>query len=919
MRKTILSLMVSLCLFVACNDDGTTVSPENKTGQSEERIEKGSLRGVVRIKFSEELINSVDPVPTRNGIISTGISQLDDVIHQLGITNMKRTFPHGGKYEERQKKAGLHRWYDVIFDENASTTRAISNLETVTGIEIVEPVYKIKRIDSDMKPIPLTQELIRSLEVRNSPTSFTGLNFFNDEHLLYQWHYNNEGSAFVDGFRPGADINLFPAWKIETGKPEVIVAIIDGGIQYNHPDLAANMWINEAEMSGVPGQDDDNNGYKDDIYGYNFVTNKGQINAHDHGTHVAGTVAAVNNNGVGVSGVAGGDGTPGSGIRLMSCQIFDTMASAGTEQSGAAIVYAANNGAVIAQNSWGYEWDGIDQDIQAAHKEAIDYFIKYAGTNGDGVTQVGPMKGGIVIFAAGNANTSGLSMPSAYEKVLSVSSVGPDNSKASYSNYGPWTDISAPGGEKEFGTYGLVLSTTPGDDYGFMEGTSMACPHVSGVAALVVSKYGKEGFTCEELWNRLLNGTNDITRFTPDHAMGIGYINAQKALSDNGRIAPDRVNDLTGEELTFERATLSWSITADSDNGKPERYEVLWGEEELWNIDLSNLPQGTKKSLVRVSESQRVGDKTGITINSLELGKTYYFAVVGVDRDGNVSPSTTIYGTTEENKAPVVEGIPANTSLKRTESRTVTLRVYDPEGYKWTYTLDGGSSAVTASREGNDIHLYFDALAGVPGSFTAVLTVTDEQGISRSENIPYSIQPNNLPVVVKDIEQVIFYNTGISQRINLNDYIKDADDDELTFVIGAENSSIVTFREENGILELISNGFGSTTITITVYDPTNEKVTTSFHVICRNPEQKVDLYPTPVRKDGILNIRMGEDVEGIINVALYNAYGSKVFDEYVKIAPNAPAAINIASLSGGNYKVVVKHINKEYTQTITKL
>lgn len=918
MRKITLSLVMSFALLVACSDDdGTTISQENKTEQSEELIEEGSLRGVVRIKFSEELVNSINPVSTRSGIVATGVSQLDAMMEQLGITEMKRTFSHGGKFEERRRKAGLHRWYDVTFDKNASTTRAITNFETIGGIEIVEPIYKIKRVDGDVKPIQLTQELIRSLQVRNAPTSFTGLDFFSDEYQFLQWHYNNEGAAFEDGFCPGADINLFPAWKIETGKPEVIVAIVDGGIQYDHPDLAPNMWVNTAELNGTPGVDDDGNGKIDDIYGFNFVDEQGQITAHAHGTHVAGTVAATNNNGIGVSGVAGGDGTPGSGARLMSCQIFNNYTSG---NSADAIVYAADNGAVIAQNSWGYEWGGQDQDIQTAHKDAIDYFIKYAGTDVDGETQIGPMKGGIVIFAAGNSDTSGLSMPSAYEKVLSVTAIGPDYKKAIYSNYGTWNDIAAPGGESEMGVYAMILSTTPGDDYGFMVGTSMACPHVSGVAALAVSKYGKTGFTSQQLWDKLLYGSNSINHFTPKYAMGVGYINAHKVLSDEGEIAPDRVYDLQGEELTFEKASLSWSITADSDNGKPERYEVFWSEHELWNIDINNLPEGTKKSYVHVSESEQVGDKTGITINSLELGKTYYFAVVGVDRNGNASPSTTIFGTCEENQAPVVEGIPAEISLKRTESRTVTLRVRDIEGYKWTYSFDGGSSALTATHDGGDnILLHFNALAGNPGSFTAVLTVTDEQGLTRTENIPYSIQSNTLPAVSKEIEDVLFYHTGATKKINLHHYFKDEDNDELTFVVKAENGSIVTFKEENGILELLSNAFGSTIVNIDAYDPASDKASLSFNVVCRNPEQKIDLYPTPVRKDGVLNIRMGEDVEGGINVALYNAYGTKVFDKVVKISAGTPATIDIASLSAGNYKVVVKHINNEYTQTITKL
>ena len=144
---------------------------------------------------------------------------------------------------------------------------------------------------------------------------------FNDPQLFWQWHYiNNADQAVGTETVAGADINVAEAWKLTGGDPRVIVAIVDGGVKYNHPDLAANMLINEAELSGQPGVDDDGNGYVDDIYGYNFAVDTGEISYDStddggHGTHVAGTVAAVNNNGIGVCGVAGGTGN-NDGVRL---------------------------------------------------------------------------------------------------------------------------------------------------------------------------------------------------------------------------------------------------------------------------------------------------------------------------------------------------------------------------------------------------------------------------------------------------------------------------------------------------------------------------------------------------------------------------------------------------------------------------
>ena len=176
---------------------------------------------------------------------------------------------------------------------------------------------------------------------------------WNDPQMSLQWHYQNFGD--IPYSVAGADINLFDAWKVSTGSPDVVVAIIDGGIDTSHEDLSQNLYVNLAELNGEAGKDDDGNGYVDDIYGFNFCTNEGKIYPHNHGTHVAGTVAAVNNNGIGVAGVAGGDGSVQTGVRLMSCQVFDPRSGAGQGDFAKALVYACENGASIAQCSWG--WD----------------------------------------------------------------------------------------------------------------------------------------------------------------------------------------------------------------------------------------------------------------------------------------------------------------------------------------------------------------------------------------------------------------------------------------------------------------------------------------------------------------------------------------------------------------------------------
>lgn len=927
MKKTYFAWWVLLLFFAACQDDNRKDYDYDKTGletNQEQLIGKYTYKGVVRIKLKEDFLESFHPVTTRSGTVSTGLPELDQVARALKVSSMTRTFPYNSKYDVRHRKAGLHLWYNVTFDESTPVTRALENIENIQGVEQVEPVREIVQTGGTSEVITLIESLKKRANGKNKTSDPAVYNdYFNDPLLDLQWHYNNEG--LLEGSRQGADINLFAAWETETGKPDVIVAIVDGGIQYDHPDLAANMWINEAELNGSTGVDDDGNGYADDIYGYNFVTNEGTITPHSHGTHVAGTVGAVNNNGIGVAGVAGGDGTPGSGIRLMSCQIFAMIGGFdyGSPNPAEGIVYAADNGAVISQNSWGYEWQEYDQRLSESDKAAIDYFINYAGTDESGEFQTGPMKGGIVIFASGNDNIQGISMPGAYEKVLTVSAIGANYKKTNYSNYGSWVDICAPGGEKTIAfPYGYVLSTSPGDDYSFMEGTSMACPHVSGVAALVVSKHGGLGFTNKKLWDRLISGTNNIQRFETQYNIGIGYINAQKALAGKNEIAPDRVYDLVVEKSTFEYVELAWSITPDTDNGVPERYDLVYSPSPIYRVNPTKLPDGAKLLRVRVPEGAVAGEKMTARVTGLDEEQNYYFAVAAVDTDGNYSLSTTIRGgTITANKPPVVEGMPDAIVLKRAEKTTINLNIYDPEGYNWTYTFEPGSAALSGERvkKTSSFILTFDAYAETPGSYHATLTIADEQGTTATLKIPYTIKENQKPVVDQEFKDIVLYNAGVEKNFELGQYISDPDGDELTYRVESGNPAVISVSAASGVLRVMPLAYGSARITVTATDEVNEKTSTSFHVVCRNPEQKIDLYPVPVRPDGTLNIRMGEDVKGSITVCLYNNAGSRVFSQEVAIAPEAPARVDISTLSAGNYRVTVKHKIYEYSKNITKL
>ena len=341
-----LFLSVFGLFMMACAREEIIVS---ETSVQDTPIGMQAQKGRLRLKFKSRFAGKAEQaVYTRAG---TG---------DLRIVSLKRLFPFAGKFEERTRKAGLHLWYEVEFDEQTPVTRALALLGDTTEIEIAEPVYIIRNTGGE-GTVP-----VRSAGERNSD----GTAPFNDPELSRQWHYSNTGE--LPNSVAGADINLFAAWQKNQGSREVIVAVIDGGIDYRHEDLSGNVG-NPAELFGEPGVDDDGNGYIDDIYGWNFINGTNQIEADDHGTHVAGTIGAENNNGVGVCGIAGGHGG-NTGVWLLSCQLFGTID--GREVSASfpeMIKYAADAGAVIAQNSWGYE--NITY-LPRADQDAIDYFIQ---------------------------------------------------------------------------------------------------------------------------------------------------------------------------------------------------------------------------------------------------------------------------------------------------------------------------------------------------------------------------------------------------------------------------------------------------------------------------------------------------------------------------------------------------------------
>lgn len=480
------------------------------------------------------------------------------VFAKMGVTSLVPAIPFKPKNEAVARKYGLDQWYIASFDPEKRPQEMASEIAKVQSVCSIQYDRYLEPVRSE-ECVPLTESMMPLTKAGSG-------NMFDDPYADLQWNLVNDGTIALEAMS-GADVNVRDAWNLTAGDPDVVVAVFDDAVNYGHEDLKDAVWRNEKEISGTDGIDDDGNGFIDDLYGFNFVQciqisdaltedklNNGTAvsgikgkgldfyTGMGHGTHVAGIVGATNGNGKGVSSIAGGSGN-GDGVRLMSCQIFqgtgNNAKNATDAQCAMAYIYAADNGACIAQCSYG-QGNVITSDsdyingkagVMGSRLEnlALQYFLDPENSNH------GSLEGNIAVFAAGNHQSAYSSYPGALSYVLSVTAFGYDFQPAGYTNYGPGCKIAAPGGEWKgiLNDYsGMVLSTgvsaktnpypgvitdkgTENKNYTYMQGTSMACPHVSGVIALGLSYAGKIGkrFTRAEFTSLLLTSVNDIDQF----------------------------------------------------------------------------------------------------------------------------------------------------------------------------------------------------------------------------------------------------------------------------------------------------------------------------------------------------------------------------------------------------------------------
>ncbi|MCB9508558.1 MAG: S8 family serine peptidase [Deferribacteres bacterium] len=467
-----------------------------------------------------------------------------------------------------------------VWDLNGQTTeQAIAALKAQPAIEYVEPDY-IVRVGTPVK---------QSQASRVIP---------NDVQFGNLWGLDNNGQ---NGGADDADIDAPEAWAITTGKP-IIVGVIDSGTDWQHEDLAANIWSNPNEIPGN-GIDDDENGYIDDVRGWDFFENDNDpMDGVGHGTHVAGTIAAVGNNKNGAVGV-------NWAARLMILRFLGPDGSGSTSGAISAIEYAVKMKAQLTNNSWG----------GGQSSQALQEAIAAAGAAGQ-----------LFVAAAGNTGSdSDLSpqYPASYDldNILSVANTTRFDLLASSSTYGAKTvDLAAPGS--------TILSTLPGNDYGNLTGTSMASPHVAGVASLMLSI---DPSLSPVVLKNLLMSTVDTLKALSGKVVTGGRLNAFKAISaaDPDTAPPAAIADLQAGDPASNELVLRWTASGDDGTaGSAAAYQIRYSADPIDENNFEHALLAPDPPL-----PQPGGAPEQYVLSGLQHSLLYYVAIRVIDNVGNAS------------------------------------------------------------------------------------------------------------------------------------------------------------------------------------------------------------------------------------------------------------------------------------------
>ena len=623
------------------------------------------------VQLEENVIPYLDPQAMKSGRAFSGIAELEEVGHRYGVTGVDKKFV-GMDFNNAftPQERALTRFFRVHVNKR-SIDAAIAAYEE---LPMVTRAYRVALHQMDATP--------------------------NDPQYTDQWHYYNDYS-----------VNADEAWDMESGDASVVVGILDSGVKYDHGDLGGsnppgpddastngNIWVNDQEIPGN-GVDDDGNGYIDDVIGYDFLVSSFRCKDADcydmdndpmdglgHGTHCSGTVSAINNNGYKVAGVAGGynDGTTGSaanGVKILCCRIGYATANSGVVDMGAAadaMVYTGQLKArgvnVAAINcSWG---SSESADLAAA----VDYLIS---------------QDVLVVVSAGNSGSTSASYLAGRADCMAVGATDINGNPASFSNYGSWVDIAAPGVN--------ILSTVAGtgDQTALYSGTSMSSPHICGVTALLESY--EPDLSRQEKWDLICDPDN-VNPYNETKYVGVGIASAKLCLDAIGTpICTDPPEAGFGGTPTSGDYPLTVNFTDQSTNGP-----TSWD----WNFG-----DGSAHVYTQNASHQYVADGT------------YTVTLIATNDCGSDAETKTDYITvTESNDPPVAAftGTPTSGSIPL----EVTFTDQSTGGAtSWTWNFGDGSPV---SNDQSPVHTYTSV-----GYYTVTLTASNTYGSDDETKIDY--------------------------------------------------------------------------------------------------------------------------------------------------------------------------------------
>ena len=457
-------------------------------------------------------------------------------------------------------------------------------------------------------------------EYRNNPSvEYAELN-----HIISASSIPND-PLYADQWSLGK-IAAQEAWDIYTGSSHTVVAVLDTGVDYNHRDLRDNMWINEAEMIGNEGVDDDGNGYVDDIHGYNFVYNNGDpIDDYGHGTYCSGIIAAKGNNGLDITGICWN-------ARIMALKFMGLFGEGSTSDAVLAIYYAVENGADVISNSWSLPNESM------LLKDAVDYAYS---------------QGVIIVASAGNDGSDLPQYPACYKNVISVAAINPNDQKWTYSNYGNCVDIAAPGVDVlSLSAEGSLFGISNDGYTTALSGTSTACPHIAGACALLLSV--NPLMTYDQIYSVLTRTADPIS---PGICLSNGRVNLSGAMR---AVIPSR-GYISFDSNYYPSPGLVGVLLADWDlrGAGAQEAAVMTSKGDLETVVLTESESvfGIFKGSISTSSGESNRDDGTIQVSSNEVITAIYFDA----DDGAGNPAATMDSAITDAEAPVLLSVRVET------------------------------------------------------------------------------------------------------------------------------------------------------------------------------------------------------------------------------------------------------------------